>query len=274
MQTTSAEAPQMPQISGDVPAICREQPLRIAPSTWVGHVPFAMFLVDVLRPSTIVELGTQYGVSYCAFCQAVKHLQLDTRCYAVDTWRGEDQAGPLTNDVLRELKQHHDPLYGSFSELIQSTFDDARDRFAAGTVDLLHIDGYHTYEAVRNDFESWLPKLSDRGVLLFHDIGVKTPGFGVWQLWDELKTRYPSFEFSHWYGLGVLAVGSERSARFQQLIKQANADASFAEFFSRLGAKEAARGYFPASAEKNGRGAVKLMRRVLGRLARVLKPRA
>jgi hypothetical protein len=273
MHATSEEEKQMQQFDPAPHPVCFEQPLRIAPSTWVGHVPFAMFFVDILRPSTIVELGTQYGVSYCAFCQAVRFLKLNTRCYAVDTWRGEDQAGPLTDEILSALKKHHDPLYAEFSQLIQSTFDDAVDRFAPGTIDLLHIDGYHTYDAVRNDFERWLPKLSDRGVVLFHDIGVKTPGFGVWQLWEELKEKYPSFEFSHWYGLGVLAVGSERSAKFEQLIAQANDQPAVAEFFSRMGSKEAARGYFPADAEKSGWRPLEKMRRVLGRATRALKLR-
>jgi len=162
--------------------VCLTEPERLASTAWAAHIPFAMLLVDLLRPRTLVELGTFTGVSYCAFCQAVRELNLDTRCYAIDTWRGDEQSGFYGDEILTDLKRHHDPLYGSFSTLLQSSFDDARDNFENGSIDLLHIDGYHTYDVVKHDFESWLPKMSDRGVILLHDTNVREKDFGVWRL--------------------------------------------------------------------------------------------
>jgi O-antigen biosynthesis protein len=188
-------------------------------SAWREHVPFAMLLVDLLKPATFVELGTHWGTSYCAFCQAVDGLKLPTKCYAVDTWAGDPHSGGYGPEVLADLRAHHDPLYSSFSRLIQSSFDDASALFTDGSVDLLHLDGYHTYDAVRHDYDTWLPKISDRGVIVLHDINARRRDFGAWRLWDEVRSQYAHLELLHAHGLGILAVGNSQPNEFIELLE-------------------------------------------------------
>ena len=184
------------------------QPARIGvDSAWYGHVPFAHWLVGVHRPSSIVELGAHNGVSYAAFCESVLRFRLAARALAVDTWQGDEHAGFYDDSVYHDLKAFHDTRYAAFSTLLRSTFDDALQFVPDGSLDLLHVDGRHRYEDVAHDFATWRPKLSARGVALFHDTNVHEGDFGVWRLWTELRAEHPSFEFLHGHGLGVLAVG-------------------------------------------------------------------
>lgn len=189
------------------PRCFKSYPEQFLYSAWIEHVPFAFSLIEMVRPRTFVELGTYGGASYCAFCESVKDLNLNTRCFAVDTWLGDEHAGYYGNDVYKSLKNFHDSRFANFSELVRTTFEEASERFVNSSIDLLHIDGLHTYEAVKSDFETWLPKMSKSGVILFHDTTVRQADFGVWRFWDEIKNAYPSFEFLHGHGLGVLVVG-------------------------------------------------------------------
>lgn len=172
-------------------------------------MPFAFWLVSAFRPKCLVELGTHRGMSYLAFCQAINDLGTGTKSFAIDHWKGDAHAGFYKNRVFEELTQINNQCYGQFSTLLRMDFDAAASHFAPGSVDLLHIDGLHTYEAVRHDFETWSSKLADPAIVLFHDTCVFDRNFGVHAYWSEVSTRFPSFGFHHGYGLGVLGIGRD-----------------------------------------------------------------
>ena len=206
-------------------------------SAWWAHVPFAFWIMVACRPRVLVELGTHNGISYAAFCEAVLHARLGTRCYAVDTWVGDEHSGLYGEEVYRDLRDFHDTHYAAFSNLLRSTFDDAVHYFENGSIDLLHIDGHHTYEAVKHDFETWRPKLSDRAIVLFHDTNVRERNFGVYQFFAEISKQFPSFEFSHGYGLGVVAFGDAASTAVKRLcaVTRDQDVAALSERFSHFG---------------------------------------
>ena len=181
--------------------MCLPRPLRVALSAWTEHVAFGFPLVDFLRPRTIVELGTHHGVSYFSFCQAVKVLRLGTRCYAVDSWVGDAHSGLYGPKVLADLRAYHDPLYGEYSRLVQSSFDEALKSFPDGSIDLPHIDGLHTYEAVRHDFMTWPAQVAQHAVVVVHDTNVHGRRYGVWGLCGHHPL---SLELAHSHGVGVL----------------------------------------------------------------------
>ena len=183
-------------------------PRYVPPTAWLGHIPFAFFLIAMMEPKKIVELGTFLGSSYFAFCQVVKEFKLNTECHAIDTWEGDKHVGEVTDEFYHSVVRANS-VYKEFSYLNRMTFDEASELPDLDNIDLCHIDGFHTYEAVKHDFDTWLPKMSEQGVMLFHDISEMKDDFGVWRFWSEVSREYPSCSFDHSHGLGVLLVGKK-----------------------------------------------------------------
>ena len=106
------------------PSVRHFYPRHLVFSTWADHIQFGYDLVAAQKPELLVELGTQGGLSYFAFCQSVQENDLSTTCYAVDTWEGEEHTGKydestweLVSDVNRlsysGFSHHADVLQGS-----------------------------------------------------------------------------------------------------------------------------------------------------------------
>ena len=187
--------------------------------SWHGHIPFAFWVIEAAEPRTVVELGTHKGDSFAALCQRVNEIGLDATCYAVDTWAGDEHSGLYGEEVFSEVSEYFASHFGGIAKLLRMYFEDALGLFDDGSIDLLHIDGYHTYEAVFEDFAKWLPKMSASGIVMLHDIAVREDGFGVWRFWEEVSRRYPNVAFTHSSGLGVIAVGESVPPAFGALAR-------------------------------------------------------
>jgi hypothetical protein len=184
-------------------------PQHLADSAWLQHTPFAKWVVMTQRPRRLVELGTHTGVSFLSFCEGQQAAGYSGADFvAVDTWRGDEHSGYYGEDVFDHFSAVLYTEYLHSARMIRSSFDDARPLFADNSIQLLHIDGHHSYESVRHDYNTWKSALAPDAIVLFHDIAVRERGFGVWKLWAELTCERPYFEFHHGYGLGLLGPGS------------------------------------------------------------------
>lgn len=178
---------------------------------WAGHKNFAYDLTRNTKPKVIVELGTHKGTSFFSFCQAVKDGKIGTSLYAVDTWKGDEHSGFYDESVFEEVKEIKDVYYKNLDiRLLRKTFDEAVADFENESIDILHIDGLHTYEAVKHDFENWFSKVKTSGMILLHDTAEKREDFGVYILWEDLKKKYKTIDFFHSHGIGMMFKGKNK----------------------------------------------------------------
>ena len=219
----------------------RLEPRLLASPWWIGHIPFAFELIARLRPATIVELGTYSGSSFAAFCQALEAMGIEGRCHGIDLWEGDVHMGRFDDALYLEIASYVAANHPRTGVLLRKEFSAASADFADGSIDLLHIDGTHTYEAVSNDFHTWRAKLSERSVVLFHDVNVTVENvgeparkFGVRRFFDEVKGDYPHFDFAHCYGLGVLVTGAHAPKEVLELVALSR-EPGFQEHFAKLG---------------------------------------
>jgi hypothetical protein len=90
--------------------------------------------------------------------------------------------------------------------LIKKSFNRALEDWGK-PIDLLHIDGRHFYEDIKEDFENWSKFVPDGGHIILHDTQETGSGFGVKRYFEELKEQYPSWDFSERKkscGLGII----------------------------------------------------------------------
>lgn len=209
----------------------------VVPTAWAGHEPFLFTLMEAMRPRRYVELGTHAGQSFFTACQHYKSRGEYGEAVAIDLWQGDHQAGFYDERIFEEFRRILRSHYAACGRYIRSTFTDAAGAFRQQSIDLLHIDGLHTYAAVREDYETWRPKLAENGVVIMHDTSEYQSDFGVWQFFNEAKAEATEwFNFQHSHGLGVLAFGADSSPAACLLRRFKQQPALFERHYAILGA--------------------------------------
>lgn len=115
----------------------------------------------------IVEIGSWKGRS-TAWLAAGARLA-GARVYAIDPHTGSREDPDA--DTLAEFRANL--AYAGVSDVVETLVMTSTEaaRALPGPVELLFIDGDHSYEAVRRDVELWLPRLIEGAVVMFHDVG-------------------------------------------------------------------------------------------------------
>jgi predicted O-methyltransferase YrrM len=158
-----------------------------------------MSLVGVVRrlaPRTVVEIGTHRGGTlYCWAAAAHPQAQL----VSIDIPNAAEGMGATEEDYarLRPLLAPGQTLTCLRSDSHAAETRDALVRALDGRgVDFLWIDGDHSYDGVRRDFELYAPLVRPGGVIALHDIlpDPALPGNQVGPFWEELRRRYPHRE--------------------------------------------------------------------------------
>jgi predicted O-methyltransferase YrrM len=169
-------------------------------------------LARSLKPRIAVEIGSARGRSACFVGLALKENG-SGRLYAIDphiqtAW---NDLGAI--DTFSTMRQNVAELdLGGVVEIVRSTSADAAATWSE-PIDLLFIDGDHSYDAVKADWTRFSPFVSEFGVVVFHDtIWDRRPDarygradMGVPAFVEELRnTGYPVVTIDRDFGVSMV----------------------------------------------------------------------
>jgi cephalosporin hydroxylase len=170
---------------------------------------FAAIIAD-LKPNTLLEIGSNKGGTLLVLSRLAA---ADALVVSLDLPGGDFGGG---------YKDYHVPIFKRFTHgnqqmhLVRGDSHSAqmetavREVVGSRKLDLLFIDGDHTYEGVKRDFETYSTLVRPGGVIAFHDIAEnKMETCQVSRFWQEIKSRYRHEEIVEsasqgWAGIGIL----------------------------------------------------------------------
>ena len=197
-----------------------ERAYRFAPRMGQVRAEFESLaqVVESLQPTNVLEIGTQYGGTFYAWCAlAAEHGKKISIDLPDGIHGGLDRAFCERRNIAlcREFKNVHFLMFDSHA---LSTVERVSRILGAEKVDFLFIDGDHTYEGVRQDFELYRHFVRPGGLIAFHDINESTltiqTNCRVSQFWRELLGEKFELNAHSWWaeigdvlgGIGVLQV--------------------------------------------------------------------
>jgi predicted O-methyltransferase YrrM len=153
-------------------------------------------LVRFLKPKNILCIGSRHGFIPAVLAQACKEAGKG-HVFFVDAGYGQKDENHWTGVGYwntREGKLVFDEFgLQNYISLYVLTTSKYQKTTSSRTYDYIYIDGDHSYQGVKKDYQRFWPNLNEGGVMLFHDISVrgkKPEGeYGVWRLWQELENK-------------------------------------------------------------------------------------
>jgi predicted O-methyltransferase YrrM len=163
----------------------------------------------------IVEIGTAKGGTLYVWC---KIAEPDALIVSIDLPGGPFGGGYTLRDMktFRTYKKKLQKLvFLRLDSHKKKTVRELKQKLKGQEIDLLFIDGDHTYNGVKKDFQLYAPFVKRNGLIVFHDIlyHPKIPECKVNKFWNELKKRFAYKEFKkpkenwgwgQWGGIGVI----------------------------------------------------------------------
>ena len=162
------------------------------------------------RPQAVLEIGTERGGTLLLFTLAaapdatiISVDMPDGRFGGYPTWKASYfRRFAMPSQQLHLLRANSHAL---------STLQRVRAILAGRPLDVLFIDGDHSYGGVKADWEMYGPLVAPDGVVAFHDIVKHSPETGseVHDFWQELKEKFEHREIvfdsaQSWGGVGVI----------------------------------------------------------------------
>jgi predicted O-methyltransferase YrrM len=167
-------------------------------------------LVEETKPKVVVEIGTNTGGTFFMFA---KLADSNAKLVSIDLPGGKGGGGypEYKTDFFRSFGKIGQQLYFIKGDSqSKSTYQQLKSILGEDEIDFLFIDGDHSYEGVKNDFQMYSTLVKDKGLIAFHDIKYYPDDhwIKVDKLWAELKGKYQHYEFFdnsfNWGGIGVI----------------------------------------------------------------------